>query len=141
VDGTEVRITAVSMGNPHCVLFVPDVESAPVSTLGPRIEHHPLFPERVNVEFVEVASPTRLRMRVWERGSQETWACGTGACAASVAAARRDLAERSVTVELIGGPLQIEWASDGRVFMTGPAEVVCRGELAAGWLADLHPDP
>lgn len=133
VDGTIHRITCVSMGNPHCVLFVPSTEDAPVPTLGPRIETHPMFPRKVNVEFVEVlgAAPAeRLRMRVWERGSGETAACGTGACAAAVAAALTGRAGRRTEVELLGGNLRIEWReSDDHVYMTGPASEAFSGEI------------
>lgn len=121
---------AVSVGNPHCVLFVEDAARAPVQSLGPAIEQHPLFPERTNVEFVQVLSLGRLRMRVWERGAGETRACGTGACAAAVAARRRRLCGRAVEVVLDGGSLSIEWAEgDSQVFMTGPSALSFRGEI------------
>jgi diaminopimelate epimerase len=133
IDGRELRITCVSMGNPHCVLFVDSTAAAPVTTLGPRIETHPLFPERVNVEFVEVlgAVPSeRLRMRVWERGSGETAACGTGACAVVVAAHLTGRGRRRAYVELLGGTLAIEWSeSDDHVYMTGSATEVFSGEI------------
>jgi diaminopimelate epimerase len=119
----------VSMGNPHVVFFVPDLETAPVAEAGPVIEKHPLFPEQVNVGFAEVKDRSRIRLRVWERGAGLTRACGTGACAALVAAARRDLVDRSATLELDGGELFIEWREDGRVIMTGPAAVDFAGEL------------
>jgi diaminopimelate epimerase len=125
-----VRLSSVSMGNPHAVLFVDDVDAAPVGELGPRIERHPAFPNRVNVEFVEVVSRTRLRQRTFERGTGETLACGSGACAVAVVSVLRGIAERAVTVELRGGELQIEWAApDAPVFMTGPAAEVFRGTL------------
>jgi diaminopimelate epimerase len=118
------------MGNPHAVLYVPDLEAAPVTTLGPRIETHAAFPNRVNVEFVQVLGPTRLRQRTWERGTGETLACGSGACAAAVVSILRGVAERALTVELRGGDLEIEWlAPDAPVFMTGPAAEVFRGTL------------
>jgi len=123
-----LRLTAVSMGNPHAVAFVEDTERAPVRTLGPRIERDPCFPERVNVEFIQVVDESTLRMRVWERGSGETLACGTGACAALVAAVRTGRARRRAVVQLLGGDLQIEWAADNHVFMTGPTVEVYRGE-------------
>jgi diaminopimelate epimerase len=133
VDGTIYRITCVSMGNPHCVLFVDDTKRAPVTTLGPRIESDPFFPRKVNVEFVELLGPgpsERLRMRVWERGSGETAACGTGACAVAVAAALTGRAPRRVEIELLGGALEVEWReSDGHVYMTGPATEVFSGEV------------
>ena len=119
----------VSMGNPHVVFFVPDVASAPVREVGPLIEHHRLFPERTNVNFAEIVAPDHIRLRVWERGVGETRACGTGACAALVAAARRGLTGRKARVELTGGELEIEWTPDGRVLMTGPIEVEFTGAL------------
>ena len=123
-----LRITAVSMGNPHAITFVEDTDRAPVRTLGPRIERDPCFPERVNVEFVQVVDESTLRMRVWERGSGETLACGTGACAALVAAVRTGRARRAATLRLLGGELEIEWAADNHVFMTGPTVEVYQGE-------------
>jgi len=121
---------AVSVGNPHCVLFVDEAEKAPVATLGPAIEHHPWFPSRTNVEFVERRSPRELRMRVWERGAGITLACGTGACAAAVAASVRGLTERKVTVVLDGGKLEIDWReSDDHVLMTGPVGFSFGGEV------------
>jgi len=119
----------VSMGNPHVVFFVPDIETAPVTEAGPAIERHPLFPERVNVGFAQVKDRGHIRLRVWERGAGLTRACGTGACAALVAAARRDLTDRAATLELDGGELFIEWREDGHVIMTGPAAVDFAGEL------------
>jgi len=120
----------VSMGNPHVVFFVDDAEAAPVREVGPLIEHHPLFPEGVNVGFAQVVARDRIRLKVWERGAGQTKACGTGACAALVAAARRGLADRKATLELDGGELVIEWReSDGHVIMTGPAEVDFTGTL------------
>jgi diaminopimelate epimerase len=121
---------AVSVGNPHCVLFVENAEQAPVDSLGPAIEHHPWFPLRTNVEFVERRGPRQLRMRVWERGVGVTLACGTGACAAAVAASVRGLVERDVTVELDGGVLDIEWReADDHVLMTGPVGFSFAGEI------------
>ncbi len=118
------------MGNPHCVLYVPSVDAAPVSELGPRIEHHAAFPNRVNVEFVELVSRERVRQRTWERGTGETLACGSGACAVAVASILRGVAARSVTVELRGGELQISWpAPDAAVSMTGPAAEVFTGQI------------
>lgn len=120
----------VSMGNPHVVFFVDDAEAAPVREVGPLIEHHPLFPEGVNVGFAQVVARDRIRLKVWERGAGQTKACGTGACAALVAAARRGLTDREATLELDGGELVIEWReSDGHVIMTGPAEVDFTGIL------------
>jgi diaminopimelate epimerase len=121
---------AVSMGNPHVVFFVKDAETAPVREVGSMIEHHRLFPERTNVEFCEVKARDRLRVRVWERGVGVTRACGTGACAALVAAARRGLSERKATVEMDGGDLVIEWRrEDDHVLMTGPVAVEFTGNL------------
>ncbi|MBQ1543357.1 diaminopimelate epimerase [Caulobacter sp. CCUG 60055] len=120
----------VSMGNPHVVFFVPDAEAAPVTEVGPMIEHHHLFPERANVGFAQIKSPDRIRLRVWERGAGLTKACGTGACAALVAAHRRGLAGRKATVEMDGGELVIEWReADGHVLMTGDVAVEFTGTL------------
>jgi len=130
IGGHSYRITCVSMGNPHCVLFLPEVEELDLPRLGPQFEQHPFFPRRVNTEFVRVDAPTLLRMRVWERGSGETAACGTGACAALVAAVLTQRAERGATLRLNGGDLDIEWrAADDHVYMTGGAEEVFRGEI------------
>ncbi len=130
VDGVTHTVTCVSMGNPHCVVFRDDVEELDLSRIGPAFEHHRFFPHRVNTEFVRVDSPTRLRMRVWERGSGETAACGTGACAVLVAAVLTGRAARRATIVLNGGELDIEWAErDGHVYMTGPAAEVFRGEI------------
>jgi diaminopimelate epimerase len=123
---------AVNMGNPHVVFFVNDVRAVPIETLGPRIEHDPLFPQRVNAGFAEVRSPQQIRLRVWERGAGLTKACGTGACAAVVAAHRQGRAARAAEVIVDGGSLQIEWRKDDdRVLMTGPVELEATGELAA----------
>jgi diaminopimelate epimerase len=121
---------AVSVGNPHCVLFVADAEAAPVDVIGPMVETHLLFPTRTNVEFVQVLPSGQLRMRVWERGVGITRACGTGACAAMVAAHRRGLCADSAEVVLDGGPLTIVWSGDGsHVFMTGPTALAYRGDI------------
>jgi len=120
----------VSMGNPHVVFFVVDAEAAPVASVGPLIEHHPLFPEGVNVSFCEVRSPDLIRNRAWERGAGLTKACGTGACAAVVAAVRRGLCNRNVRVLLDGGELIIDWREkDDHVLMTGPIEIEFTGTL------------
>ena len=130
VAGRAWRVTCVSMGNPHCVVFVDeDPATLPLPDLGPRFEHHGFFPRRVNTEFVRVLGPSRLAMRVWERGSGETMACGTGACAAAVAAARTGRSERQVTVVLPGGELEIDWRPDDRVLMTGNAVEVFEGQV------------
>ena len=120
----------VNMGNPHVVFFVDDVETSPVRTAGPRLETHWLFPERANVGFAQIVARDHIRLKVWERGVGQTRACGTGACAALVAAHRRGLTERRATVELDGGPLTIEWREgDGHVLMTGPVAVEFLGRL------------
>ncbi len=130
VGGTEYRVTCLSMGNPHCVLFLADIAGLDLERIGPRFEHHPFFPKRVNTEFVRTDGPTDLTMRVWERGSGETAACGTGAGAALVAAALTGRSRRQATIHLRGGDLQVEWrAADDHVYMTGPAEEVFRGEI------------
>jgi diaminopimelate epimerase len=130
VGGETLQVTCVSMGNPHCVLYVPSVDAAPVRELGPRIEHHAAFPNRVNVEFVELVSRDRVRQRTWERGTGETLACGSGACAVAVASILRGVAARSLTVELRGGELRISWpAPDAAVSMTGPAAEVFTGQI------------
>ncbi len=129
VNGETHEYTFVSMGNPHCVLFVDSVENAPVTSLGPRIEVHSDFPERTNVPFAEIVARSHIRLRVWERGTGETMACGTGACGAVVAAILNDLTDRTVAVTLPGGELQIEWQEDGPVRMVGPVAEVFRGEL------------
>lgn len=133
IGGQTISLTAVSMGNPHVVTFVDSTESAPVTTYGPIVEKDALFPRGVNIEFVERLAPApaaRLRMRVWERGSGETAACGTGACAVAVAAVLTQRGERAAEIELLGGNLQIDWReSDGHVYMTGPAAEVFSGEI------------
>ncbi len=129
VDGTTYAVTCVSMGNPHCVIFVDDVAAVPLTALGPRIEHHRKFPKRTNVEFVQVVSRGEVIQRTWERGAGETHACGTGACGTAVAAALNGLTGRKVLNHLKGGDLEIEWdEADDRVYMTGPAVEVFRGE-------------
>ncbi len=127
---------AVGMGNPHCVLVVPDAEAVDLAARGPAIEHDPLFPERTNVEFVQVIDSDTVRMRVWERGGVITLACGSGACAAVVVTARRGLTGRQVTVRLDGGDLGIDWREDG-VWMTGPTALVFEGRLSHEFLAAL----
>jgi diaminopimelate epimerase len=128
--GRTYRVTCVSMGNPHCIVFLASVDDLPLAELGPQFERHPFFPQRVNTEFIKVLSRTELRMRVWERGSGETAACGSGACAAVVAAVLNDKTERQVVVHLNGGDLDIEWnTADNHVLMTGAAEEVFTGEI------------
>lgn len=121
-------ITCVSMGNPHCVIFVDDVTNFPVAKYGPLIEHHPLFPRRTNVEFVEIHSRDEVRQRTWERGAGETLACGTGASAVIVAGVLTGRTERKIRNLLAGGELELEWSEAGPVFMTGPAVEVFAGE-------------
>jgi diaminopimelate epimerase len=118
-----------SMGNPHATFFVANAEAIDLAALGPKLEHDPLFPERANIGVAQVVSPQRLRLRVWERGAGITPACGTGACAALVAAHRRGLAERKAEVIADGGALEIEWRTDGHVLMTGPVAVSFTGTL------------
>jgi diaminopimelate epimerase len=130
VDGQVHQIAAVSMGNPHSVLRVDDVRTAPVHELGPKIEHHPRFPQRVNAGFIQVVDRHRANLRVWERGADETQACGTGACAAAVAAISQGWMDSPVTIDLPGGRLSIEWAGPGKpVLMTGPAVRVFEGQV------------
>ena len=130
VDGKEYRMTCVSMGNPHAVVFVDEVEHLPIEKAGPCFERHERFPNRINTEFVRVIDREHVEMRVWERGSGETWACGTGATASAVAAMMLGLTEYRVEVGLIGGSLEIEWDREsGHVFMTGPAVEVFHGEI------------
>jgi diaminopimelate epimerase len=127
--GSVADPVATNMGNPHATFFVPDAEAVDVAALGRPLEHHTMFPERANIGFASLAGKDRLRFRVWERGVGITIACGTGACAAAVAAARRGLTGRQVTVTADGGPLEIEWRADGHVLMTGPAAVSFTGVL------------
>ena len=129
IDGLAHKITCVSMGNPHCVLFLDEVADLNLAAIGPRFEKHPFFPNGVNTEFVRVDSETSLTMRVWERGSGETAACGTGACAVLVAAVLNGHSQRRATVHLNGGDLHIEWRGDDHVLMTGAAEEVFSGSI------------
>lgn len=130
VDGSEYRITCVSMGNPHCVLFVDDVDAVPIETIGTKMEHAPIFPDRANIEFVQVLNSGEAKMRVWERGAGETWACGTGACASAVSCAVNHKTGRKVKMHLKGGDLSIEWDDQtDTVFMQGPAEFVFDGTI------------
>ncbi|MGO5442374.1 diaminopimelate epimerase [Faecalimonas sp. LCP19S3_D12] len=130
VNGIEYRMTGVSMGNPHAVVYVEDVKGLDIETIGPAFENHERFPNRVNTEFVKVLDRNTVEMRVWERGSGETMACGTGACAVAVACILNGLTEDKVTVKLLGGDLQIEWDKEAdKVYMTGPAEVSFDGEI------------
>ncbi len=130
VDGTEYHMTCVSMGNPHSVVFVEDVQGFDLETVGPKFEHHERFPRRVNAEFVKILDRNTVEMRVWERGSGETLACGTGACAVAVASILNGFTEDKVRVKLLGGDLQIEWDREtNKVYMTGPAEISFEGDI------------
>ena len=129
VDGVTYTVTCVSMGNPHCVLYMDEIESLDLRKIGPRFEHHVFFPRRVNTEFIHIISPNEVKMRVWERGAGETWACGTGACAVGVAGVLAGRTEREITVHLKGGDLLVEWRDNNRVYMTGGAEEVFHGSI------------
>ncbi|OJV90760.1 MAG: diaminopimelate epimerase [Bacteroidia bacterium 44-10] len=130
VNGQEYHITFVSMGNPHAVIFMDGIDNLEIEKIGPQIEHHPFFPERTNVEFIEVTDRTHLKMRVWERGSGETLACGSGACASLVAGVITGRCEPKASVQLKGGTLEVEWEKDNKqVFLTGDAHFVFRGEI------------
>lgn len=130
IDGNPYRITCVSMGNPHAVIFTTGIDGMKIEEIGPKIENHPMFPERTNVEFIEIIDRNTLKMRVWERGSGETLACGTGACAATVAGVINNRCNNNVTVRLKGGDLQIEWdQSNNQVYLTGDAHFVFEGEI------------
>lgn len=130
VDDKDYKVTCVSMGNPHAVVFLDTLKELDIEKIGPKFENHTIFPRRINTEFVEVINKNRLKMRVWERGAGETLACGTGACAVMTAAVLCGKAENKAVIELIGGKLMIEWEGEGSdVFMTGPAEFVFDGEI------------
>lgn len=130
IDGEEYRITGVSMGNPHAVTYIQDVKGLEIEKIGPKFEFHPAFPDRVNTEFVKVIDDHTVEMRVWERGSGETLACGTGACAVAVSSILNGYTKEEVTVKLLGGDLKIFWdRKENLVYMTGPAEVVFDGEI------------
>ena len=129
IDGVELKVTCVSMGNPHCITFVNEITNDMVLGIGPKVEKHPAFPRRTNVEFVRVDNPGEITMRVWERGSGETLACGTGACAVAVAGVLTGRTNRSIIAHLRGGDLRLDWSkTDNHVFMTGPAVEVFQGE-------------
>ena len=129
VKGQDYQMTCVSMGNPHCVIFVEDAEGFPIEELGSFFEHHGVFPRKTNTEFVTVRDRSHLRMRVWERGAAVTLACGTGSCATLVAGVLTGRTDRAAEIELDGGRLFVEWADNNHVFMTGPAELVFAGSL------------
>lgn len=131
VDGKEYKITCVSMGNPHAIVYMDDIKDLELEKIGPSFENHKLFPDRINTEFIEVIDSQTLNMRVWERGSGETFACGTGACASVVASVLNGYCnhDEEVTVHLRGGDLKITWNSDGTVIMKGPAALICDGDI------------
>lgn len=130
VDGKEYKFTCVSMGNPHAITYIDDVDNLEIEKIGPKVENHEIFPRRTNTEFVQVIDRTTLKMRVWERGAGETLACGTGANAVLVASVLNGISERKATVRLLGGDLLIEWdEKDNHVYMTGPAVTVFDGEI------------
>ena len=130
VDGKEWKITCVSMGNPHAITYIDDVKHLEIEKIGPKFENHAIFPDRVNTEFVHVIDRNTVEMRVWERGSGETYACGTGACAVAVSSILNGLTEEEVTVKLLGGDLKIFWdRKENRVYMTGSATTVFDGEI------------
>lgn len=131
VDGKEYKITCVSMGNPHAIVYMGDINNLELEKIGPSFENHKLFPDRINTEFIEVIDSHTLNMRVWERGSGETFACGTGACASVVASVLNGYCnhDEEVTVHLRGGDLKITWNSDGTVIMKGPAALICDGDV------------
>ena len=137
VDGTTYRITGVSMGNPHAIVYMDDIDNLEIEKIGPKFENHIDFPDRINTEFVKVIDRHTLQMRVWERGSGETLACGTGACAVAVASTLNGLVDEGepVTVKLLGGNLQILWnRQENLVYMTGPATTVFDGEIDLSFL-------
>lgn len=130
VKGKDYTVYPASMGNPHCVVYLPKIDQLKLEEIGPEFECHPMFPNRTNTEFVEILDRTHLNMRVWERGSGETLACGTGACAVLAVTASLGLCEREATVHLLGGDLSIRWSQeDGHIYMTGPAVTVFEGEI------------
>ncbi len=132
IDGQEYDVTLVSMGNPHCITYMENVDDIDIDKIGPKFEHYCKFPDRINTEFIKAVSSDNLEMRVWERGSGETLACGTGACAAVVASVLNGICKKDtlVTVKLRGGELKIRWSSiDNNVYMTGPAETICTGDV------------
>lgn len=131
IDRKEYEVTCVSMGNPHCIVYVDDVKNIDIEKIGPKFENNEMFPERINTEFVHVVSDTELDMRVWERGSGETLACGTGSCAVTVASVLCGYCKRNteIKINLLGGTLTDIWTDGGDVYMTGPAATVCTGEI------------
>ena len=137
VDGKVYKVTGVSMGNPHAVTFIDDTDSLEIEKIGPKFENNEIFPDKVNTEFIQIIDKKTVKMRVWERGSGETFACGTGACASVVASVLNRLTENKVTVKLLGGELEIEYNQDeNTVYMTGPATTVFDGEIDLGFLGE-----
>jgi diaminopimelate epimerase len=141
VDGRAVVVTAVSVGNPHCVVFVPDLAAVDLHRLGPRLEHHPLFPKRTNVQFAQVRGRDRIGIVIWERGAGETLASGSSACAVAAAAVRRGVADRDLTIEMVGGTLHVTIAPDWSIRMTGPAMEVYEGTLSPTMIRILEALP
>ncbi len=129
VDQDTYKVTCVSMGNPHCLIYVDKADEFPVAEIGPKVEKHPVFPNKTNVEFLQIINPKEIRMRVWERGAGITMACGTGACATAVGSHLNGFTDRQVTVHLDGGDLSIRYAENNRVYMTGPATYVFEGKI------------
>lgn len=130
VDGKEYKVTCVSMGNPHAIVYVDSTKDLEIEKIGPSFEHHKFFPKRVNTEFIEVLNRKEVNMRVWERGAAETWACGTGACASTVAGVLNGVTDDEIVLHLLGGDLKVKWdKATKHVFMTGPAKVVFDGEI------------
>ncbi|MCQ2519753.1 MAG: diaminopimelate epimerase [Lachnospiraceae bacterium] len=130
VDGKEYNVTCVSMGNPHAIVYVDSTKDLEIEKIGPSFEHHEFFPKRVNTEFIEVINRGEVNMRVWERGAAETWACGTGACASTVAGVLNKVTDNEIILHLLGGDLKVKWDEETKhVFMTGPAKVVFDGEI------------
>lgn len=138
INDCEYRMTCVSMGNPHAVVFVDNVQEFPLEAVGPLFEHHKVFPNRINAEFIEIINDTEVNMRVWERGTGETLACGTGACASTVACILNHRTKDAITLHLLGGDLKVKWDRNAnKVYMTGPARVVFDGEIDEGYSAEL----
>jgi len=137
VDGRRLEVTSVSMGNPHCVVIVPDLTKIDVPALGPKIERHPAFPKRTNVQFAEIVSRSEVRILIWERGAGYTLASGSSSCAVAAACQRKGLTDRDVTVSMPGGQLAITIADDGEIRMRGPVEEICAGDLSPDLLRRL----
>ncbi len=138
LDGERLRMTSLSVGNPHCIVIVPDLAAVDFYRLGPKIENHPAFPNRTNVQFAQVLSRAEVRIRIWERGAGETLASGSSSCAVAAACHRLGLVDRDVTITMDGGQLQIRIDEDGEIWMTGPVEEVCNGDLSDDLLRRLR---